>query len=98
MLRKPLVYSTVAIVVGLLLVLVPLITVVGTGSENHNGTLESFSRGLQGLDGSTSGSSKSSTSDVESLVLSFVIAIVAFMFFRRRRPNDELGAFGSLPY
>jgi hypothetical protein len=97
-LRKSLIYAALAFCLGLRLVLVPLITLAGTGAENHYGPFESLSERLKGLDGSSSEGSKSSTSDVESLALSFIIAMVAFMFFRRRRPNDERKVFGPLPY
>lgn len=90
-LRRAWIYSILAIIVGLLLILVPLITLASVKAENHIAILES-------LDGSSSDKSKSGTSEVESLALSFVIAVVAFMFLRRRRPQSEHTVLGQRPY
>jgi hypothetical protein len=92
------VYSILAIFMGLLLVLVPLITLVGVRAGDHYGLPQLLSQRLEQLDGSSSEKSKSDTSEVESLALSFIIAVVAFMFLRRRRPRGEYGGFGQLPY
>jgi branched-subunit amino acid ABC-type transport system permease component len=97
-LRKALVYAALAVFLGLVLVLAPLITLIATGTEDHYQLPSLFSQRLKELDGSSSEGSKSSTPDVESLALSFVIAFIALMFFRRRRPSGERRSFGPLPY
>jgi hypothetical protein len=87
-LRKALIYSVFAVFVGLLLVLVPLVTLAGIGSQDNYKPNELFSERLEQLDGRTP-DNRSSTSDVESLALSFIIVLAAFVFLRRRKPQFE---------
>jgi hypothetical protein len=93
-LRKALVYSVFAILLGLLLVLVPLVTLAGIGAQDNYKPNELFSERLEQLDGRTS-NNRSSTSDVESLALSFIIVLAAFVFLRRRRPQFERRMAGT---
>jgi uncharacterized BrkB/YihY/UPF0761 family membrane protein len=95
--RKIWIYSLLAVFVGLLLVLVPLITLVSVGTENQR--TGSLSGSLRELDSSSSGRSKSDISTLESLALSFTIAVVGFMLLWRRRPRSERRwVFGQWPY
>lgn len=87
-LRKALIYSVFAVLLGLLLVLVPLVTLAEVGAQDHYKPNELFSERLEQLDGRTP-DNRSSTSDVESLALSFIIVLVAFVFLRRRKPQFE---------
>lgn len=96
--RKILAYSMFAVLVGLLLVLVPLITLLSAGTEDHYQPAAVLSRGIQKLDGSSTQRSKSDTSTLESLAVSCAIAVAGFMFFRRRRPRSERRyVFGQWP-
>jgi hypothetical protein len=96
-LRKAWVYSALAIVLGLLLVLFPLITLTSIRAEDHHELNAMLSEKLKELDGSSS-DRKSSSSDVETLALSVIIALAAFMFLRRRRPQVGRRVIGQLPY
>jgi len=96
-LRRIWAYSAVAVLLGLLLVLVPLVTLLSIGAEDHNATSRSFFQSIKKLEGSRS-DNDSSTADAESLALSFIIAVVAFMFLRRRRPQVGRRVIGQLPY
>jgi hypothetical protein len=97
-LRRIWVYSLAGVVLGMLLVLLPLVTLVGTGTENHHTLPALFSNTLKGLEGSSSDRSKSEAPELEGLAVSFAIAVFAFMFLRRRRPQSERHMFGQLPY
>jgi hypothetical protein len=96
-LRKALIYSVFAVLLGLLLVLVPLVTLAGIGAQDHYKPNELFSERLEQLDGRTP-DNRSSTSDVESLALSFIIVLAAFVFLRRRKPQFERRMAGALSY
>jgi hypothetical protein len=96
-LRRVWAYSALAVLLGLLLVLVPLITLLSIGAEDQRAANESFSLSIKKLEGSRSDNG-SSTADAESLALSFIIVVVAFMFLRRRRPQVGRRVIGQLPY
>jgi hypothetical protein len=80
--KKILVYSAVAVVLGLTLTLVPLIALAGIKAEN-NVMCRSLSQQLEQLDG-THGldAPKFTNSDVKILAFSFVIALVVYMVFK----------------
>lgn len=80
--KKILVYSAVAVVLGLTLVLGPLIALAGIKAEN-NVMGPSFSQQLKQLEG-THGldAPKFTNSDVKILAFSFVIALVVYMVFK----------------
>jgi hypothetical protein len=92
------VYAILAVFVGLLLVLLPLVTIIGVEAESHLGLPRAFSENQAGSAGPRSKQSGPSTSEVESLALSFAIAVLAFMFLRRRTPRHERIFFGQVPY
>ncbi len=96
-LRKALIYSVFAVLLGLLVVLVPLVTLAEIGAQDHHKPNELFSERLEQLDGRTP-DNRSSTSDVESLALSFIIVLAAFVFLRRRKPQFERRMAGALSY
>ena len=88
-----------AVVVGLLLVLVPLMVLVGLGTEDHREPTGLLPQSFAELDGSGSQRSKSDTDFLEGLSLSFAIAVVGFMLVRRRRPESERRPMvGQWPY
>ena len=87
-LKKILLYSGVAVVLGLLLTLVPLITLAEFRAENHYDTppyATVLSEGMKSLEG-THGLDKPaySTTDVQVLGVCFAIASVVYVLFRRR--------------
>jgi hypothetical protein len=96
-LKKAWVYSALAIVLGLLLMLFPLITLMSVGAKDHHDLNTMLSERLMELEGSSS-DRKSSPSEAETLSLSFIIALAAFMFLRRRRPQVGRRVIGQLPY
>jgi len=84
-LKKILVYSAVAVVLGLALTLVPLITItLAVRVENHFVMRRSVPEGLEQLEGPNH-----STSDMKILAFSFVIASVAYLLFKRRTSHHD---------
>jgi hypothetical protein len=88
-LKKILVYSVIAVVLGLLFVMVPLIISAETKAGNHYVMPESVSRGFGKLEGSRLGESKPVNADLEILAVSFAIALVAYILFKRRMPHRD---------
>jgi hypothetical protein len=92
-LKKTLLYSGVAIVLGLLLTLVPLITLAEFRPENHYDTtahIQSFSGQMKRLEG-TYGLDKPAYTGVDLQVLGvcFTVALVIYLFFKRRIPLHD---------
>jgi branched-subunit amino acid ABC-type transport system permease component len=90
-LRKILLYSVVAVVLGLLLILIPLITLADIRTEKDfqygpPSYLESLPEQLRKLEGASNGLNKPaySTADLQILVISFAIALVVYLLFKRR--------------
>jgi hypothetical protein len=90
-LKKILLYSAVAVFLGLLLTLSPLIIVTEIKTEDYYGLLPEQMRPEQqeklkeiyGL-----GAPKYSIADFEVLLTSFAIASGVYMFFKRRMPGS----------
>jgi hypothetical protein len=92
-LKKILLYSGVAVVLGLVLTLVPLITLAEFRAENHyDATLyvQALPGQMKRLEG-TYGSDKPaySTADLQILGACFAIAVVVYVLFRRRIPLHD---------
>lgn len=84
-LKKILLYSAVAVVLGLLLTLVPLIALTGIKAENRYATPQSLSERLKALEGAYgTDTPKYSVADLEISAISFVIALVAYASFKRK--------------
>lgn len=97
--KKILLYSAVAVVLGLLLTLVPLITLAEIRAEDHYAMLGSFCEQLEKLEGPRGlGGPKYSAADVEVFAISFVIALVVYVLFKRRTPHRDYRWIGPYPY
>ena len=84
-LRKILLYSVIAVVTGLLVMLVPLVTFVELNVGAHFASNEILPKGLRDIEGSYgSGGAKLSVSDFEVLITSFVIATAVYLLVRRK--------------
>ena len=87
-LKKILLYSVVAVVLGLLLTLVPLITLAEFRAENqYDGRpyVQSFPEGMKRLDGTYGLDTPAySTADLQVIGVCFAIASVVYVLFRRR--------------
>ncbi|MDI6905211.1 MAG: hypothetical protein QMD13_06975 [Candidatus Bathyarchaeia archaeon] len=81
--KKILVYSAVAVVLGLILTLVPLITLTEIQAENHY-MAGSLSEQLEKLEGTYGlNAPKYSVAELEIFAISFVIALVVYVVFKR---------------
>jgi len=91
-LKKILLYSGVAVVLGLLLTLVPLITLAEFRAENYDATLyaQSLSERMKSLEGAYGLDKPAySTADLQVLGVCFAIALVVYVLFRRRIPLHD---------
>jgi hypothetical protein len=88
-LKKILLYSLVAMVLGLSLVLVPLITISEATTTDYF-LMPSLSNRLEKIEGKYS-----PDADVAFFAISFVIALVAYLLVKSIMPRRD---YGSIPY
>src|SRR4030042_1894607 len=96
-LRKTLVYSSLAIVLGLALVLLPLFTVAELKSQYESQPQPSLAQRLRYLESPPPDSTQFS-SDMEVLSACFAIALVAYVFFRGKRSRREDRVLRPVPF
>jgi branched-subunit amino acid ABC-type transport system permease component len=84
--KKILLYSLVAVVLGLSLMLVPLITISEAKANSYLLTPEHLSRQLEKIEGTYS-----PNADVEIFAISFVIALVVYLLFKHILPQHDYG-------
>lgn len=96
--KQVLVYSVLAVVLGLGLVLVPLVTLAEIGTHNRPGLPEALSLKFREVEGSSSDGPRVSESDVGILGLCFVLALVAYMLSRRKTSERKYRLIGRNPY
>ena len=97
-LKQVLVYSVLAVVLGLALVLVPLVTLAEIGTQNRSGLPEALSLKFREVESSPSNEPKVSESDVEVLGLCFVLALVTYVLSRRKTSERKHRLIGRSPY
>jgi hypothetical protein len=91
-LKKILLYSAVAVILGLLLILIPLIALADFGAEKdfQNGAslyLQSIPEQLRKLEGAYSLNKPAySIADLQILAVSFITALGVYFLFKRRIP------------
>lgn len=92
-LKKTLVYSAIAVILGLLITLVPLIVYTQfTEESKYDGAQfsNSLPEQLRKLESpSTNLNVPNSTSDLQILAISFLIAVVMYVLVKRRRPQRD---------
>jgi len=89
-LKKILVYSLVAVLLGLSLTLVPLATI--KAENDYYAMPQSIQERLKTLEGThDSGAATYLASDLEILAISFVIALVVYLLFKRIIPHHDYG-------
>jgi len=97
-LKKLLIYSVAAVALGLSLTLIPLITLAEIKAENRGTMLYSISKQVEELEGPHADIQKPPGMDFEILTISFVIALVAYALFKRRRPYHDYRWIGPYLY
>jgi hypothetical protein len=89
-LKKILLYSLVAVILGLSLTLVPLATI--KAENGYNAIQQSIQQRLKTLEGThDSGATTYSGSDAEIFAISFVIALVVYLLFKHILPHHDYG-------
>lgn len=99
--KKTLLYLLAAAILGVLVTIVPLVTVAKTGiggNTQHASQPQSLGQGLKQLDGGNgSNSSQANSSDLTVLAISFIIAFLAYSLIRYRTPRGYNMRFGVPP-
>jgi hypothetical protein len=98
-LRKTLLYLTSAIIIGLLVVFVPLVTVAEINAENTISPSAYTQEGLKTLDRTQFvDASRIPPNEVEALAISFFIALAAYILFKRKHPRRYNRTIGPYVY
>jgi branched-subunit amino acid ABC-type transport system permease component len=90
--KKTLVHSALAVILGLTIVLAPLVLLVSSQPQSNVGFSEALSTKFKEVERSTS------EPDVEVFGLCFVIALVGYIFVRRKTSNRGFRRLGQGPY
>jgi heme/copper-type cytochrome/quinol oxidase subunit 4 len=89
-LKKTLFYLIVAAILGILITVVPLVTVAETrigSAPQHAPSVPSLNQGLKQLDGGGSTTSQLNRSYLTVLIISLIIALLAYTLIGRRAPR-----------
>lgn len=88
--KKTLLYLSTAVVLGILVTIVPLITVAqigSTGNRQNESYPSSLRKSLGQLEGQYDLKPSSVNSDLQFLTVSFVIALVAYILVKHKMPK-----------
>ena len=86
-LKKIPLYLLVAVILGLSLTLVPLVTI--NAENGYNAIPQSIQQRLKTLEGYDSGATTYSDSDVKIFAISFAIALIAYLLFKHSSPRRD---------
>lgn len=95
-LKKAIVYSAIAIMVGIAVIMLPLLALSETSREANLGLAESVPSKLRQVEQTPSNGSQPSR-EIETLGISFLIAFAAYGFLRIRRSGSERRVYRPLP-
>jgi hypothetical protein len=96
--KKILLHSAVAVIVGLSLTLIPLFTVAEIKAHNDYSGRSPFTNGLEALEGTYGLSSPQySADDLKIFIISFVIALIAYVLVKHRMPSHRDREWVRLP-
>lgn len=95
-LKKTILYSVFAVVLGIAFILLPLLALSETNPEPNHSLAESVQSKLREVDHASPDGSQSSR-EIETLGISFLIAFAAYGFLRTRRPRSERKVYGPYP-
>ncbi|MBX5328757.1 MAG: hypothetical protein QHH18_05465 [Candidatus Bathyarchaeota archaeon] len=88
--RKVLLYAVTAVILGLLITLVPLVTFAKITPAHTDAEAHVLSKSLRDLEGLRADTPTYSHADIEVLAISFVVALIAYILLKRRTPYREL--------
>jgi len=89
--NKTLLYLWASAILGILVTIVPLITItqIGIGGNQNEQYTKSLGQGLKRLDGSSSSNTQTSNNqDLAVLAIGLAIALAVYAVVRRRIPRD----------
>jgi hypothetical protein len=86
---RALLYFFLAIALGLLTILVPLMAFAGLHGGDGVFKADSLLRGLRGLEGSYAVRTGASGSEVDVFLISLMVASIVYLLFRRRIPEQD---------
>ena len=95
-LRKAIIYSVLAVALGLALVLLPLLALSEINPENHLSLSEAVPSKLRQMENVNANGSPSSR-EIQTLGISFLIAFATYGFLRTRRSRSERKVYRPLP-
>jgi hypothetical protein len=87
--NRALLYFSLAVTLGLLTILVPLMVFAGLHGGDGVFKADSLLRGLRGLEGSYTVRTGASGSEVDVLLISLTVASIVYLLFRRRIPEQD---------
>ena len=100
--KKTLLYLLAAAILGILVTVVPLITIAQTGiggNTQNTPQAKSLGQGLKQLDGGDgSNSSQVNSTDLTVLAISFIIALLAYTLIGPKAPRRYNMRLGVPPY
>ena len=91
--KKTALYLTAAVILGLLMIIVPLITLAETKPETQYVFPDALTRSLKELNGTRQDTSLTPGNDVGIIAVSFLFALIAYLLYKRRRPHIDYGLF-----
>jgi hypothetical protein len=97
--KKGIIYTVAAAILGLSLVLIPLIT-IRAESEYNGFLLEAVPARLQRLEGRTyeTNVANSWSTEIQFLAIVFVLALIEYLLFRRKSPYRYRARTLQYPY
>jgi hypothetical protein len=97
---KILLYCVVAVVLGLALTLVPLFTLAQVRPEGDYEIMQpSLSERLEALEGTYGlDEPKYTSADIDVFAISFVVALVVYVLFKRKKPDRDYRRFRPHPF
>jgi branched-subunit amino acid ABC-type transport system permease component len=90
--KKTLVQSALAVILGLTIVLAPVVLLVSSQPQSNVGFSEALSTKFKEVERSAS------EPDVEVFGICFVIALVGYVLIRRKTSDREFRRLGQSPY
>jgi len=87
--NRALFYFSLAIALGLLTILVPLMAFAGLHGGGGVFKADSLLRGFRELEGSYTVPAGASDSEVDVLLISLTVASIVYLLFRRRIPGQD---------
>jgi hypothetical protein len=91
--RKAWLYLSSAVIIGLALILIPLVTVTELGAD------DSFVMHMESLEGNRSSDvAQSPSHEIDMLAISFFVALAVYALSKRKTPRRPHKSFNPYPF